>query len=58
MIKVHVQKTVIGVHVAEPCFIYTALSGSPKECINILPAERTIVETVTLREGVKAAAVV
>ena len=38
--------------------VVPSVSGTPKDCIVTLKVERTIVDTVTLREGVKAAAVV
>tara|TARA_B110000093_G_scaffold168109_1_gene194936 strand:- start:367 stop:561 length:195 start_codon:yes stop_codon:yes gene_type:complete len=43
---------------AGPCVICNVLSGTPKDCKDSLIVERTIEFTVTLRESVKAAAVV
>jgi len=53
-----VQATEIVEQVAGPCVIRIVLSGTPKESIVTLIEERTIVETVTLREGVKTTTVV
>ena len=52
------QVTVTVVQVAVPCANCTVLRGTPKDCTVTLIVERTITTTVTLREGVKAAAVV
>ena len=54
------EETVIGVQEAVPRGDETwiVLSGTPKDCIDTLTGERTIVATVTLREGVKTAAVI
>ena len=53
-----VQVNDIVDQVAGPYEIRVEFSGAPKESKVTLNAERTIVETPTLREGVKAAAVV
>ena len=53
-----VQPTAIVEQVAVPCVICIVLSGTPKDSIVTLIGERTIVETVTLREGVKTTVVV
>jgi len=55
---VPVQVTEIVVQVAVPCAIRTVLSGTPKDCIATLIAERTNGVTETLREGIKTAAIV
>ena len=53
-----VKDTEIGAQVAVPSVICIVLSGTPKERNDTLTVERTIAVTLTLREGVKAAAVV
>ena len=52
------EVTLKAEHVAVPCAIGIALSGTPKDSIVPLNAERTTGDTGTLREGVKAAAIV
>lgn len=52
------QVTAIVIQGAEPSVIRTELSRTPKDCIETRIDERTIEVTVTLREGIKAAAVV
>ena len=59
-VGVPVQVHVDVVQEAGPCVICRVLflSGTPKESIDTLIGERTIVETVTLRESIKTTAVV
>ena len=57
-VVVPVEVTVTEVQVAVPCVKRIGLSGTPKDCIVTLTVERAIGETVTLREGLKTAAVV
>lgn len=56
--EVPAQVTVIAVQAAAPRVIGVALTGPPKDRTATLTIERTIAVTVTLREGIKAAAVV
>ena len=55
---VPVWVTVIVGQVAVPCVTRIAVTGTPKDRIATLIVERTIIATVTLRECIKAAAVV
>ena len=52
------QVTAAGVQEAAPCAIRNDLSGTPKDSIATLIVERTIADTETLREDIKATIVV
>ena len=60
LLAVEVPEKVTGSaeQAAVPRVIWIVLSGTPKDCNATLIDERTIEETVTLREGVKTTVVV
>ena len=57
-VRVPVMVTAIEAQGAVPCVIGIGLSGTPKESIATLIAERTIAVTVTLRDSVELTVVV